>query len=68
MAKNNFEIGDIVTLKSHPLAFQEDGEIDAYVNQIPPLMCVKEVHIEKKKRLYSNEVKKSKIADNVKYP
>ncbi|PVW11997.1 hypothetical protein [Marixanthomonas spongiae] len=67
MAKNNFEIGDIVTLKSHPLAFQEDGEIDAYVNQIPPLMCVKEVHIEKKKRLYSNEVKKSKIADNVKY-
>ena len=65
--KDLFEIGDIVTLKSHPLAFQSNGEIDAYVNQIPPLMCVKEIHIEKKKELYSNDVSDSQIADKVKY-
>lgn len=67
MSKNIFEIGDIVTLKSHPLAFQENGEIDGYVNHIPPFMCIKEIHIEKKKQLFSNEIKGAKIADNVKY-
>ena len=51
--KYKFNIGDIVTLKSHPLAYQEDGEIDAYVNQIPPFMCVKKIHIEKKKQIFS---------------
>lgn len=67
MNKNKFDIGEIVTLKSHPLAYQEDGRIDAYVNQIPPLMCIKEVHIERKKQLYSTELLEAKIADNVKY-
>ncbi|TXE07828.1 hypothetical protein ES711_10375 [Gelidibacter salicanalis] len=67
MSENKFDIGDIITLKSHPLVYQEDGLIDAYVNQIPPLMCVKEVYIERKKQLYSNELIKAKIADNVKY-
>ncbi len=65
--KNKFNIGDIVTLKSHPLAYQEDGEIDAYVNQIPPFMCVKEIHIEKKKQIFSSETPSAKIADNIKY-
>jgi hypothetical protein len=67
MLSNKFDIGDIVTLKSHPLAYQEDGSIDAYVNQIPPLMCVKEVHVERKKQLYSNELSEAKIYDNIKY-
>lgn len=67
MNTNKFDIGDIVTLKSHPLAYQEDGRIDSYVNQIPPLMCVKEVYIERKKQLYSTELSEAKIADNVKY-
>lgn len=67
MSKNTFNIGDIVTLKSHPLAFQENGEIDLYVNQIPPFMCIKEVHIEKSKILYSKEIENLKIADNIKY-
>lgn len=67
MNENKFDIGDIVTLKSHPLAYQKDGRIDAYVNQIPPFMCVKEVHIERKKQLYSTELPEAKIADNVKY-
>lgn len=67
MLSNKFDIGDIVTLKSHPLAYQANGEIDAYVNQIPPFMCVKEIHIEKKKKVFSSEKPEAKIADNVKY-
>lgn len=67
MSKNNYNIGDIVTLKTHPLAFQPDGAIDSYINQIPPLMCIKEIHIEKKKKLFSNDFEGDQIADNVKY-
>lgn len=67
MVETKYSIGDIVTLKSHPLAFQDDGEIDAYVNQIPPFMCVKEIHIEKKKQKFSQELNNVQIADNVKY-
>jgi len=67
MSINPFKIGDIVTLKSHPLAFQENGEIDAYVNQIPPFMCIKEIHIDKKKQIYSQDIEKAKIGDNIKY-
>lgn len=67
MSKNIFKIGDIVTLKTHPLAFQENGEIDGYVNHIPPFMCIKEIHMEKKKQVYSKEIKEVKIADNIKY-
>tara|TARA_R110000765_G_scaffold55948_3_gene110600 strand:- start:288 stop:1001 length:714 start_codon:yes stop_codon:yes gene_type:complete len=67
MPRNEFKIGDIVTLKSHPLAFQPNGEMDVYINQIPPFMCVKEVHIERNKKLYSQEASKAQIADDVKY-
>lgn len=67
MSVNPFKIGDIVTLKSHPLAFQENGEIEASVNQIPPFMCVKEIHIDKKKQIYSQDIEKAKIGDNIKY-
>jgi len=67
MTKNTFDIGDVVTLKSHPLAFQKNGEIDAYVNQIPPFMCIKEIHLEKKKQLYSLDIKNAKVSDNIKY-
>ena len=62
-----FEIGDIVTLKSHPLAFQPNGLIDASINQIPPLMCIKEIHFEKKKKMYSSEKEAKQIADKTKY-
>lgn len=67
MPEITFKLGDVVTLKSHPLAFEENGEIDSYVNQIPPFMCVKEVHVENKKELYSKEKPKAQIAENVKY-
>lgn len=62
-----FHIGDIVTLQSHPLAFQENGLIDASINQIPPLMCIKEIHFEKKKNKYSAENEGKQIADKTKY-
>lgn len=67
MPQDLFKIGEVVTLKSHPLAFQENGEIDSYVNHIPPFMCVKEIHIEKNKQIYSKEIEEAQIADNIKY-
>lgn len=67
MSANSFKIGEIVTLKSHPLAFQANGKIDAYVNQIPPFMCVKEVHVDKKKQIYSQHIAKAKTGDYIKY-
>lgn len=67
MSVNPFKIGEIVTLKSHPLAFQENGEIDAYVNQIPPFMCVKEIHIDRKKQIFSQDIENAKIGDTIKY-
>jgi hypothetical protein len=62
-----FVIGNIITLKSHPLVFQKNGLIDASINQIPPLMCVKEIHYEKKKKKFSAENDGNQIADNTKY-
>ena len=67
MSKYIFEIGDIVALKSHPLAFQDDGLIDMYINQIPPFICVKEIHIERKKQVYSEELGSVQVSDQVKY-
>ena len=67
MKNKQFNIGEIVTLKSHPLAFQKDGLIDASINQIPPFMCVKEIHFERKKKAYSAEVAGEQIADYTKY-
>ncbi|MDO6812396.1 hypothetical protein [Tenacibaculum soleae] len=63
--KNDFKIGEIVTLKTHPLLYnlkiKGDGKL------VPPFMIVKEVFIEAKtKKIYSEELGK-KIADRVKY-
>lgn len=65
--KHKFDIGDIVTIKSHPLAFMKDGLIDCYIRQVPPLMLVKEVHIEHKKKIFSEANGDWQIADKVKY-
>lgn len=67
MPSNKHKIGDVVTLKSHPLAFQKDGEIDLYINQIPPFMCIKEINIENNKKMFSDESPNKQTADNVKY-
>ncbi len=63
---NAFNIGEIVTLKSHPL-------LESYTpknneKQFPPLLLIKEALVEnKKKKLFSDEIPKAKIADNLKY-
>jgi hypothetical protein len=64
---HKFKIGNIVTIKSHPLAFMKDGLIDCYIKQVPPLMLVKEVHIEHRKKMYSEAKGDWQIADKVKY-
>ena len=65
--KSKFKIGDIVSLKSHPLTFQENGLIDLTINHIPPFMCVKEIHFERKKKKYSAEFAGKQVADSTKY-
>jgi hypothetical protein len=65
--KHKYDIGDIVTIKSHPLAFMKDGLIDCYIKQVPPLMFVKEIHIEHKKKMFSEAKGEWQIADKVKY-
>jgi hypothetical protein len=66
---HKFEIGEIVTLKSHPL-FREYSKIIEFSAQVPPLMLVKEVFYEddKKKKLFNEELGENyKIADLIKY-
>ncbi|MDN3620646.1 hypothetical protein QWY81_14365 [Polaribacter undariae] len=63
--KNEFIIGDIVTLKSHPLF--KDKYIKGDGKLVPPFMVIKEVFYEdKKKRTHSEELGKE-IADKIKY-
>ncbi len=63
---STFYIGDIVTLKSHPLF--KDYMTNTFSKQAPPLMLVKEVYFENnKKRIFSEEVKGAKISDKIKY-
>jgi len=61
-----FSVGDIVTLKSHPL-FYAHG-IDIFSNQVPPLMLIKDVFFENdKKKVFSTELAEVQIADKIKY-
>jgi hypothetical protein len=65
----NFSIGEIVTLKSHPL-FKEYKAISEFPSLVPPLMIVKDIFIEdnKKKKLYNDELgKEFQVSDLVKY-
>jgi len=70
---NDFNIGDIVTLKSHPLISEDENkvpqEISEFSAQVPPLMLVKEVLLEKKenKIQYSDKFEGARISDLVKY-
>lgn len=68
-ALSNFEIGDIVTLKTHPLLNNDAKKIIEFPAQVPPLMLVKEVLIERKekKKIYSDEIENARISDLVKY-
>lgn len=67
--KHKFEIGQIVTLKSHPL-FREHMKIIEFSAQVPPLMLVKEIFYEdeKKKKMFNEELGSDfQIADSIKY-
>jgi len=67
MSKNkSYNIGDIVTIKSHPLL--KNFTLKNNKLPCPPLLLIKEVLFEnKKKKLFSDEIPKAKIADNLKY-
>lgn len=64
-----FKVGDIVTIKSHPLLSLPPKKIVEFASQVPPLMLIKEVIYEKedKKKIYSDVIEKAKIADLEKY-
>lgn len=66
---HKFQIGEIVTLNSHPL-LKSHSKIIEFSAQVPPLMLVKEVFYEdeKKKKIYSEELGINfPIADLIKY-
>jgi hypothetical protein len=64
-----FNIGEIVTIKSHPLFRNPPKTISEFPYHVPPLMLVKEVFFENidKKKIYSDEIENAKMADLVKY-
>ncbi|MEW4924724.1 hypothetical protein [Algibacter sp. 2305UL17-15] len=68
-----FNIGDIVTLKSHPLfrvgKNKTPQKISEFSAQVPPLMLIKEVVFENKetKTQFDDKIEGSRIADLVKY-
>lgn len=64
-----FNIGEIVTLKSHPLFSKTPKKIVEFPAQVPPLMLIKEVLIEKedKKKTHSEDIENAQIADLIKY-
>ncbi|MGH1384112.1 hypothetical protein [Kordia sp.] len=66
--KNKFGIGDIVTLKSHPLK-RDHSKIKELSLLVPPLMLVKEVQFEdqKNKKIFSEEIENAKVSDIIKY-
>lgn len=62
---DNFNIGDLVTFKTHPLLYdlyiKGDGKL------VPPIMIVKEVIFENKDKKVFDDVSGNQIADKIKY-
>ncbi|WP_232120918.1 hypothetical protein [Tenacibaculum finnmarkense] len=63
--ENKFVIGDIVTLKTHPLLY--DFKIKGDGKLVPPFMIVKEIYIEDKKKKTHSEELGEEIAERIKY-
>ncbi|SOS55406.1 conserved hypothetical protein [Tenacibaculum finnmarkense] len=63
--ENKFVIGDIVTLKTHPLLY--DFKIKGDGKLVPPFMIVKEIYIEDKKKKTHSEELGEQIAERIKY-
>jgi len=62
---NQFEIGDIVTFKTHPLLY--DRYIKGDGKLVPPFMVVKEVYFEDKKKKVVDTSNGKTIAERIKY-
>lgn len=62
---NIFNIGDIVTFKTHPLLY--DRHIKGDGKLVPPFMVVKEVHFEDKKKKLVDTSNGKTIAERIKY-
>ncbi|MES2811418.1 MAG: hypothetical protein V4670_03020 [Bacteroidota bacterium] len=62
---NTFEVGDLVTFKTHPLLFEFYIKGDG--KYVPPIMIIKEVLFENKDKKEFDEVSGIQIAEKVKY-
>lgn len=62
---NAFKVGDIVTFKTHPLFYNSYIKGDG--KYVPPIMIIKEVFFENKKKKTFEEVSKKEIAELIKY-
>jgi hypothetical protein len=67
--KKEFEIGSIVTLKSHPLFDNKFKKIAEFPAHVPPLMIIKEIFFEReeKKKICSSDIQGAQISDLIKY-
>jgi len=63
--ENKFELGEIVTFKTHPLLY--DLHIRGDGKLVPPFMVVKEVYFEDKKKKIVDVSNGKKIAERIKY-
>lgn len=65
MAKPKFTVGDLVVLKTHPLInsyrIKGDGKL------VPPILLVKEVFVEGKKKVICDEETGNIVAEQIKY-
>ncbi|MEH6407670.1 MAG: hypothetical protein V7767_10335 [Leeuwenhoekiella sp.] len=65
---NIYKIGDIVTLKSHPLTISFQPDYESFSDQFPPLMVIKDITIEdERKKIYSSAITDAQIASQIKY-
>lgn len=62
---NAFKVGDIVTFKTHPLFYNSYIKGDG--KYVPPIMIIKEVFFENKKKKTFDEVSKKEISELIKY-
>lgn len=61
----NFNVGDLVTFKAHPLLY--DLYIKGDGKFVPPIMIIKEVLFENKEKKEFDDVSGNRIAEKVKY-
>ena len=63
--KNKYTIGNLVTFKTHPLL--NDFRIKGDNKFVPPIMMIKEVFIENKKKRTHDEETGEQVSDRIKY-